>query len=123
MAYLLWSRHVALLALLLDVLALGVFGPSVEGALGRVRFCALCLLGGLLAVAARALAGVHSPATPPFAAWSAIAAVLGIYLLLFPRGRVLTLVFVPFIVTIVEVPAVLLLGVWLVGQLYFGTLR
>ena len=45
---------------------------------------------------------------------------LGGYLLLYPRARVLTLVFIVFFVTIVELPAVLLLGFWFLEQLYFG---
>lgn len=122
-AYLLSSRHGALPLFLLDILCLGLLGPSVEGALGRSRFCLLCLLGALLAIAARALAGAGSPAPLPFDAWGAIAAVLGVYLVLFPRGRVLTLVLVPFLVTIVELPAVLLLGLWLLAQIYFGAAR
>jgi membrane associated rhomboid family serine protease len=97
-----------------------LLGPSVEGALGRVRFCAFCLLGGLLALAARALAGAGSPSPVLFSASGVTAAVLGGYLLLYPRARVLTLVAVPFFTTIVEIPAVLLIVLWLALQLYFG---
>ncbi len=97
-----------------------LLGPSVEGALGRVRFCAFCLLGGLLALAARALAGAGSPSPVLFSASGVTAAVLGGYLLFYPRARVLTLVAVPFFTTIVEIPAVLLIGLWLALQLYFG---
>jgi membrane associated rhomboid family serine protease len=97
-----------------------LLGPSVEGALGRVRFCVLCVLGGLLGLAARALTGADSPSPPLFGASGITAAVLGGYLLLHPRARVLTLVAVPFFTTIVEIPAVLLIGLWLALQLYFG---
>ena len=48
------------------------------------------------------------------------AAVLGGYLLRYPRARILTLVAVPFFTTIVEIPAVLLIGLWVLLQLYFG---
>lgn len=120
LAYLLSSDRAGLLPLLLDILFLGLLGPSVEGALGRVRFCAVCLLGGVLALAARALAGAGSPSPVLFGASGATAAVLGGYLLLHPRARVLTLVAIPFYVTIVEIPAVLLIGVWLALQLCLG---
>lgn len=119
-AYLLSTRHAGLLPILLDILFLGLLGPSVEGTLGRVRFCAFCLLSGLLALAAQALAGVGSPLPLLFSASGVIAAVLGGYLLLYPRARVLTLVVAPFFTTIVEIPAVLLLGLWFLLQLYFG---
>jgi membrane associated rhomboid family serine protease len=119
-SYLLSSHHAGLLPLLLDVLFLGLLGPSVEGAFGRARFCAFCLLGSLLALAARALTGADSPSSPLFSATGLTAAVLGGYLLLYPRARVLTLLAVPFFTTIVEIPAVLLIGVWLALQLYFG---
>ena len=45
---------------------------------------------------------------------------LGGYIVLYPRARVLTLIFIIFFVTIVEIPAVYLLGFWFVEQLYFG---
>ena len=119
-AYVLPSNHAGLLPLLLDILFLGLLGPSVEGALGRARFCAISIVGGVLALAARALAGVDSPSPSVFGASGVTFAVLGGYLLLFPRARVLTLVLVPFYTTIVEVPAAPLIGLWLLLQLYFG---
>ena len=86
---------------------------------GGSRFLAFYLLGGLVALAAQVLVDPSSTA-PTLGASGAIAAVLGGYILLYPRARVLTLVFIVFFVTIVEVPAVLLLGFWFVEQLYFG---
>ena len=119
-AYPLSNNHAGLLPFLLDILFLGLLGPSVEGALGRVRFCALCVLGGLLGLGARAVAGAGTPSPVLFSASGMTAAVLGGYLLRYPPSRVLTLVAVPFFTTIVEIPAVLLIGLWVLLQLYFG---
>lgn len=96
-----------------------LLGPSVELALGRARFvCLLCLPGALLALAAGALAGGDSaPAAPLLLGVAgASAAVLGSYLLLHPRARVLTLMLVPFFATFVELPALIFLGLWLLAQ-------
>jgi membrane associated rhomboid family serine protease len=123
LAYLLSSSRGEPLPIALDVIFLGLLGPSVESALGPLRFSGLCLLGGSLALATQVLAGAGSAAPLLFGAWGAIVAVLGGYLVIFPRGRVLTLVFVPFLVTIVEIPAALLLGLWLTAELYFGAAR
>jgi membrane associated rhomboid family serine protease len=118
-AYLL-SPHGGLLPFLLDMLFLGLLAPSVEGTLGRGRFCALCLLSGTLVGAAWALLGTGWPSPVLLGTSGATLAVLGIYLLLHPRARVLSLVAVPFFTTLVEVPAAALIGLWLALQLYFG---
>jgi membrane associated rhomboid family serine protease len=119
LAYLL-SDHDGLLPLLLNAIFLGLMGPGVEGALGRARFCVLCLLSGVLAGAAWALLG-GAGATPVLVgSTGATVVVLGGYLLLYPRARVLTLVPVPFYTTLVEVPATLTIGVWLALQIGFG---
>ncbi len=120
LAYLLSSDHEGALALLLDVIFLGLLAPSVEGALGRARFCGFCVLVGALALAARALAGGGSPTGVLLSTSVVTAAVLGGYLMLYPRARVLTLVAIPFFTTIVEIPAVLAIGVWLALQLTLG---
>jgi membrane associated rhomboid family serine protease len=120
LAYLLSINHEGLLPILLDILFLMLLGPSLEGALGRVRFCAVCLLGGLLALAAWDLTGAGSPTLALFGASGMIVTVIAGYLLLYPRARVLTLVVVPFFTTIVEIPAALMIGLWLGLQLYFG---
>jgi membrane associated rhomboid family serine protease len=118
-AYLLSSDHKGLLPLLADILFLGLMGPSVEGALGRVRFASLCVLVGLLTLAVRSLAGVGSPSAVLLGTLVVTATVLGGYLLLFPRARVLSLVPIPFYTTLVEVPAALLIGLWLALQVGF----
>jgi membrane associated rhomboid family serine protease len=112
--------HGSFLHIFGNMLFLVIFGPNVEDATGRLRYLAFYLLGGLVALGAQGHVSPDSTA-PTLGASAAIAAVLGGYLLLYPRARVLTLVFIVFFVTIVEVPAVFLLGFWFLEQLYFGT--
>jgi rhomboid family protein len=102
-----------------NMLFLAIFGPNVEEAMGRIRFPAFYLLGGLAALAAQVAIDPNSTA-PTLGASGAIAAVLGGYILLYPRARVLSLVLIIFFVTIIEVPAIFLLGFWFLTQLYFG---
>lgn len=119
-AYLLSSDHEGLVPLLTDVLFLALLGPSVEDALGRVRFGSLCVLVGMFTLGARSLTGVGSPSTVLLSALVVTATVLGFYLLLHPRARVLSLVPLPFATTLVEIPAAVLIGLWLVLQVCFG---
>ena len=102
-----------------NMLFLAIFGPTIEDSMTRVRFLAFYLLGGLIALGAQVLVGPDSTG-PTLGASGAIAAVLGGYVLLYPRARILSLVFIVFFVTIIEVPAVFLLGFWFLEQLYFG---
>jgi membrane associated rhomboid family serine protease len=103
-----------------NMLFLAIFGPNVEDAMGPVRYIAFYIVGGLVALAAQILVGPNSTA-PTLGASGAIAAVLGGYILLYPRARILSLVFIFFFVTIIEVPAVLMLGFWFLEQVYFGS--
>jgi len=111
--------HASFLHIFGNMIFLAIFGPTVEDAMGRVRFVAFYLLGGLVALGAQVAADPSSTG-PTLGASGAIAAVLGGYILLHPRARVLALVFIVFFFTLVEVPAVLLLGFWFLEQLYLG---
>jgi membrane associated rhomboid family serine protease len=111
--------HGSFLHIFGNMLFLAIFGPTVEDSIGRLRYPVFYLLGGLVALGAQVAVDPNSTA-PTLGASGAIAAVLGGYIVLYPRARVLSLVFIVFFVTIVEVPAVLLLGFWFVEQLYFG---
>jgi membrane associated rhomboid family serine protease len=102
-----------------NMLFLAIFGPNVEDAMGPVRFVVFYLLGGLVALAAQVLVGPNSQ-VPTLGASGAIAAVLGGYLVLYPRARILSLVIIIFFVTIIEVPAVLLLGFWFLLNIFYG---
>jgi membrane associated rhomboid family serine protease len=109
--------HGSFLALFFNLLFLVLFGPSVENAVGRGRFLCLYLAGGLLALALRVAVGPNS-IDPVLGSSGAVAAVLGAYLLLHPRAKVITLVLVPLFATIVEIPALILLALWLPLQLW-----
>jgi membrane associated rhomboid family serine protease len=111
--------HASFLHIFGNMLFMAIFGPNVEDALGRARFLAFYLLGGLVALGAQVLVGPNSIA-PTLGASGAIAAVLGGYIVLYPRARILSLVFIVFFVTIIEIPAIFLLGFWFLEQLYFG---
>ncbi len=111
--------HGSFLHIFGNMLFLAIFGPTVEDRIGRLRFLAFYLLGGLIALAAQVLVDPSSTG-PTLGASGAIAGVLGGYILLYPRARILSLVFIVFFVTIIEVPALLLLGFWFAEQLYFG---
>jgi membrane associated rhomboid family serine protease len=111
--------HGSFLHIFGNMLFLAIFGPTVEDAMGRVRFPVFYLLGGLVALGAQVLVDPSST-TPTLGASGAIAAVLGGYIVLYPRARILTVVLIIFFVTIIEVPALVLLGFWFVVQLWFG---
>jgi membrane associated rhomboid family serine protease len=100
------------LELLADVLFLWIFGPTVEDSMSRVRFLAFCLLGGLIAAGLR-LALDPDATVAAVAAGGAVAAVLGGYLAWYRRARVVSLVLVPLLFSLFEVPAWILLALWL----------
>lgn len=113
--------HAGLLHLGGNMLFLWIFGNNVEDAMGRVRFVIFYLLGG---VAALALQVVIDPGAtvPTLGASGAVAGVLGGYLLLYPRARVVTAIFLVLFFTFIEIPAYLMLGFWFLQQVAFGAL-
>jgi len=100
------------------MLFLWIFGDNVEDALGKVGFLVFYLVGGVAAGALQFVIGPNST-IPNVGASGAIAAVLGAYIVLYPRARILTLVFF-FFITVIELPAVVVLGLWFVLQLFQG---
>jgi membrane associated rhomboid family serine protease len=111
--------HGGILHLAGNMLFLWIFGNNVEDAMGRVRYVAFYLIGGLAAVGGQILVDPNSLA-PTIGASGAIAAVLGGYILLYPRARVITVIFIVFFFTIIELPALLILGLWFAEQIAFG---
>jgi membrane associated rhomboid family serine protease len=107
--------HGGIIHLAGNMLFLWIFGNNIEDAMGRPRFALFYLLAGLISVYAQALIDPSST-VPTIGASGAIAGVLGGYALLYPQARVLTLIFIIFFVTLVEIPAVILLGIWFVLQ-------
>ena len=102
-----------------NMLFLWIFGNNVEDAMGHVKYLAFYIAGGLAALALQVAVAPHSHA-PTLGASGAIAAVLGGYIVLYPRARVLTFVFIIFFFTVIELPAVAMLGVWFAEQAVFG---
>jgi membrane associated rhomboid family serine protease len=101
-----------------NMLFLWVFGNNVEDRLGRITFLLLYVLGGLAATALQVAFDPNS-AVPNVGASGAIAAVLGSYLVMFPKAQIHTLVFFIFI-TSLQLPAVVVLVGWFVLQLFSG---
>jgi len=99
-----------------NMLYLWIYGDNVEDSLGHVRYLVFYLVCGVAAVGAQALSEPQS-AYPIIGASGAISGVLGAYLLLFPRAKVLTLVLLPFFFTTLRLPAMLLLLLWFAAQL------
>jgi len=102
-----------------NMLYLWIFGDNVEDRLGHVRYLIFYLLCGTAAALAQAYIRTDST-VPMIGASGAISGVLGAYLVLFPHSRVLTLIPIVFFLQIVEVPAVVLLGLWFLMQLVSG---
>jgi membrane associated rhomboid family serine protease len=113
--------HGGLLHLGGNMLFLWIFGNNVEDSMGPVKFIGFYVLGGLAALAAQIIVSSGDAATvPTIGASGAVAGVLGGYALLFPRARVVTVIFIIFFFTILELPALLILGFWFVQQVLFG---
>jgi membrane associated rhomboid family serine protease len=108
--------HGSLLHLGGNMLFLWIFGNNIEDSMNRAVFVAFYLLAGLVAVGLHVLSDTNS-AIPTVGASGAIAGVLGAYARLYPRARVVTLVFIVIIFTVITLPAVLVLGVWFLLQL------
>jgi membrane associated rhomboid family serine protease len=102
-----------------NMLFLWIFGGRVEDRLGHVGFLAFYLIGGVAAALGQIL---ENPASdvPMIGASGAISAVLGAYLVLYPRARIQSLVFLGFFYQLIAVPAAILLGYWFLVQVIDG---
>lgn len=100
-----------------NMLYLWIFGDNVEDRMGHGRYLVFYLLAGTGAALAQTLTAPNSP-VPMVGASGAIAGVMGAYFVLYPRSRVLTLI--PFPITVIEIPAVFLLGLWFLMQFVNG---
>ncbi len=102
-----------------NMLYLWIFGTNVEDTLGHTRFSLFYLLSGVAAAATQVLAAPASE-VPMIGASGAVSGVLGAYLILFPQARVLTLVIFGFFWRLLSIPAVVVLGFWIVLQILNG---
>jgi len=113
--------HANILHIAGNMLFLAVFGPTVEDRMGRARYLGFYLLGGLAALALQVAVAPNS-IDPTLGASGAIAAVLGAYILLYPRARILAVVILIFFFTIVDLPAWTMLVLWLAFDGVLGAL-
>ncbi len=104
-----------------NMLFLWIFGNNVEGTIGHARFGLFYLASGVVAAVGQTLLTPTS-AVPMIGASGAVSGVLGAYLLLFPHATILTLVMFGFFVKFFRVPALIVLGLWIVLQLLNGYL-
>ena len=93
------------------------FGPELEDLMGRYRFLVFYLAGGLAASLVQVAAAPDS-LVPELGASGAIAAVMGAFLVTFPKDRIRTIVFFGFFFTIPLIPAVILVGFWFLIQIF-----
>lgn len=98
---------------------LWIFGDNVEDRLGHGRYLVFYLLCGAVAGTAQMLVAPNSQ-VPTIGASGAIAGIMGAYFVLYPRSRVLTLIWVFIFVDIIEIPALFFLGFWFLMQLASG---
>jgi membrane associated rhomboid family serine protease len=99
-----------------NMIFLWAFGPEIEDAMNPVRFVAFYLVGGVAAMAAQIAADPGST-LPNLGASGAIAAVMGAFLVTYPRDRIRTVLFLGWFVRITFIPAAVLIGFWLLVQL------
>jgi len=93
------------------------FGPEIEDVMGPLRYLFFYLLGGLLATLAQALIDPAST-VPNLAASGAIAAVMGAFLITYPRDRIRAVLLFGWFARVTFVPAVVLVGVWFLTQVF-----
>lgn len=111
--------HAGFIHLLGNLLFLWIFGNNIEDHLGHVRYLLFYIAGGIAAGMAHVITHIDEP-IPSVGASGAVAAVMGAYILLFPRARVNVLIPIFVIFTIVQLPAIAVLGIWLVYQFVIG---
>ncbi len=111
--------HASILHIAGNMLFLWIFGNNVEDSMGPIKFIGFYLLGGVAALALQVAISPDST-VPTVGASGAIAAVLGGYILLYPRARVLSLVFIILLFTVIELPALWVLAIWFVEQAAFA---
>jgi membrane associated rhomboid family serine protease len=112
--------HSSLVQLIGNVWFLWLFGTNVEDSMGPVRFVGFYVAGGVIALGV-VLAVDPGASSPTVGAAGAVAAVLGGYMLLYPRARVLALVVIIFFFGVLEIPALVMLVAWIAMQAAFAS--
>ena len=104
-----------------NMLYLWIFGNNIEDSMGHIKFVVFYVICGIAAVFAHTVINPGSK-IPMIGASGAIAGVLGAYILLFPRAKVSTLIFFGFFIRIIEIPALIMIGFWIVIQFLSGAM-
>jgi membrane associated rhomboid family serine protease len=102
-----------------NMLYLWIFGNNIEDYLGKFRFIIFYFLSGIIAALTQVLINPYSN-VPMIGASGAVAGVLGAYFILFPKARITTLVFFGFFIRLIRMPALFVLGLWIVFQIFYG---
>jgi len=113
--------HGGILHIAGNMLYLWIFGNNIEDMLGHFKFFIFYLISGIAAAYSHAIMAPSS-SVPMIGASGAVAGVLGAYLLLFPRAKVHTLIFLVFFVEVVKIPALIVIGFWAIIQVVNGLL-
>ncbi|HTY64989.1 MAG TPA: rhomboid family intramembrane serine protease [Acidobacteriota bacterium] len=113
--------HGGFLHLVGNMWFLWIFGNNIEDAMGHVRFLVFYLVCGILASASH-IASDPASGIPSIGASGAIAGVMGAYIMLYPRARVWTLIFLGFFVRMIYLPAGVILGFWILLQFINGSM-
>ena len=100
-----------------NMIFLWAFGPEMEDSMGRWRYLVFYLVGGMVAMLAQVAASPHST-VPNLGASGAIAAVMGGFLVTYPRDRIRSILVIFIFVKITFIPAALLIGFWFLTQLF-----
>jgi membrane associated rhomboid family serine protease len=111
--------HAGWLHILGNMLFLWIFGDNVEDALGHVRYLVFYLIGGLAASATQIALNMND-FVPSVGASGAIAAVMGAYLVMFPRARIAVFIPLFFFLGAPYIPAATLIGIWFLMQVFTG---
>jgi membrane associated rhomboid family serine protease len=111
--------HGGIFHILGNMLYLWIFGNNIEDRLGHVRFIVFYLFCGVVAAFSHALANPGSE-VPMIGASGAVSGVLGAYILTYPFARVHTIVFLGFFVTVIKIPALIVIGFWAIIQVVNG---
>jgi membrane associated rhomboid family serine protease len=109
--------HGSWLHIISNMVFLWAFGPEIEDAMNPLRYLGFYLLGGIVAMLAQVAAAPHST-IPNLGASGAIAAVMGAFLVTYPRDQIRTLLFFFVFVRTTFIPAALLIGLWFLSQLF-----
>jgi membrane associated rhomboid family serine protease len=99
-----------------NMIFLWAFGPEIEDAMGPLRFLIFYLAGGIIAMLAQVAADPHST-VPNLGASGAIAAVMGAFIVTYPRDQIKSVLFILVFFRITLIPASLLIGFWFLTQL------